>query len=423
MSITDTLLGEAYYYLKQYYGNSISIPTSIFIPVSLQQKLSQEEAEEAEINESVDKREPIGTQQPGENVLVNENGETIAEMSVTELPTVLSEKGTTASNILGSPSELGENQGKGTNKGAQPVISLANNPIQQNIKSPLPGGPLPGGPLPVAQRPVAQRPVDQRPGAQRPGAQLPVAQRPGGLPVSSKKSGAPLPGGLPVSSKMPGGPPVSSKKSGAPLPGGLPVSSKMPGDLPIGPSIGPSNLQPPIFPRIDEGEIQLPTINDCNENIKTLIKGGKIVEAFEAAYIMDPWPYECIKYILSIWPQDSINIKLKSGSTPLIEAVKLGDIRIVIGLIEKEPNINQSGDDGDTPIIHAARNGNTAILKLIHGQGGSLEQPTERNGDLKETVLMNAVKSGNLESVKYLIEQGVDIHEKTQNWIRNNAIK
>lgn len=323
MSITDTLLGEAYYYLKQYYGNSISIPTSIFIPVSLQQKLSQEEAEEAEINESVDKREPIGTQLPGADILVNEHGETIAKISVIELPTELSEKGTTESNILGSPSELGENQGKGTNKGAHPVISPANNPIQQ--KSPLPGGPS------------------------------------------------------------------------------------------IGPSIGPSNLQPKNSPRIDEGEIQLPTINDCNENIKKLINEDKIVEAFEEADRMEPRPDECIKYILSIWPQDSIN-KLVLESTPLIEAVKLGDIRIVIRLIDKKADITQSDYNGETPIIHAARNGNTTMMKVLIDRGANLEQRKAPNGDLKETVLMNAVKSGNLESVKYLIEEGkVKMDEKTQN--------
>ena len=339
MSITDTLLGEAYYYLKQYYGNSISKPDSIYIPVILEKKLSQEEAEEAEINESVDKREPIGTQPPGENVLVNEHGETIAEMSVTEVPTELSEEGTTLSKILGSSSELGENQGKGTNKG---VLSPSGGPPS--------GGPPSGDNSRGKSKTVAQRPVAQRPVAQ------PLAAQP----------------------------------------------------LAAQPSEGPQAGGP------QAGDPTSPSIDTCNENIKTLIKGGKIVEAFEDADIMEPRLDDCIKYILSIWPQDSINIKLNSGSTPLIEAVKLGDIHIVMGLIFKKPDINQSDYNGDTPIIHAARNGNTAILKLIHGQDGSLEQPTEGNGDLKETVLMNAVKSGNLDSVKYLIA-AVNINEKTQN--------
>jgi ankyrin repeat protein len=433
MSITDTLLGEAYYYLKQYYGNSISIPTSIVIPVSLQQKLSQEAAEEAEIDESVDEREPIGTQLQGENVLVNEHGETIAEMSVTELPTVLSQEGTTASNILGlSPESLSvKNQGKGANKGvlSPPAISPATIAIKKNMISPQTGGPPvisknSGDNSRGKSKTVAQPLVAQRPGGPLSGGPLSGGPPSGGPPVISKNSGdnsrgksktvAPPPGGPPPGGPLPVAKPAGGEPAGGPLPGAQQPGAQQPGGE-------PPQSQPP-----DEGEIQPLSDDTCNEDIKTLIKEGKIVEAFEAAYIMDSWPYQCIKYILSIWPEDSINNQLESGSTPLIEAVKLGDISIVIGLIEKGADITKSGDDGDTPIIHAARNGNTAILKLIHGQGGSLKQPTGgdddlketvlMNAELKETVLMNAVKSGNLESVKYLIEQGkVKMDEKTQN--------
>ena len=80
----NDVIGNAYYQLKNIFGDKVDPGSFVnFMPKDVLEKSNQYFPEE-QVEEKV-----VGTQAPGSNILVKD-GETIAKMTITELPTFLS---------------------------------------------------------------------------------------------------------------------------------------------------------------------------------------------------------------------------------------------------------------------------------------------------------------------------------------------
>ncbi|OUM65345.1 hypothetical protein PIROE2DRAFT_27305, partial [Piromyces sp. E2] len=57
------------------------------------------------------------------------------------------------------------------------------------------------------------------------------------------------------------------------------------------------------------------------------------------------------------------------GNTPLIEACRIGDWKIVNLLIENGVDVNKENKDGNTPLIEACNQGYNNIVNLLIENG------------------------------------------------------
>ena len=92
-----------------------------------------------------------------------------------------------------------------------------------------------------------------------------------------------------------------------------------------------------------------------------------------------------------------VKTKNDRDETALFVAVKMENVVIVSDLIEadKEGTLHMPDCDGNTPLIEAARRGNSAICKLLINKWVNL---SDQNNS-RETALMVAVQTGNIEIV------------------------
>ncbi len=110
---------------------------------------------------------------------------------------------------------------------------------------------------------------------------------------------------------------------------------------------------------------------------------------------------------IEIISKDEKNIIILSGdATPLIRAVKIGNLKAVKILVENGADINQGSKGDGSPLIEAAKLGHMPIVKYL------VEQKANVNihvvGD--ETPLIRAAWNGHLNIVKYLVEHGADVN-------------
>lgn len=134
-----------------------------------------------------------------------------------------------------------------------------------------------------------------------------------------------------------------------------------------------------------------------------------------------------------------VSVAGAAGDSPLIKAVKAGDIQAVRALIKSGADVNATSGDGSTPLLwaahgsradiarallaakatvdaandfgvtpllHAARVGDAAMVDLLL-KGGASPSRAHTEG---ETPLMAAARSGNLAATRLLIARGVDVN-------------
>jgi hypothetical protein len=70
-----------------------------------------------------------------------------------------------------------------------------------------------------------------------------------------------------------------------------------------------------------------------------------------------------------------------------------------------DPSEDENGVKNNTPLHYAAKVGNMDVIRLLIGEGASLEA----QNSIDETPLETAIRCGNLRSVKLLLQYTVDI--------------
>jgi ankyrin repeat protein len=92
-------------------------------------------------------------------------------------------------------------------------------------------------------------------------------------------------------------------------------------------------------------------------------------------------------------------------SRQFLAAVFLGDAARMRALLERHPRLSTQCDGrGDQPILHAARNGDTEIVRLLLDHGADPNTVNDRG----HTALYCAGGHGHLETLKLLLERGAD---------------
>lgn len=96
-------------------------------------------------------------------------------------------------------------------------------------------------------------------------------------------------------------------------------------------------------------------------------------------------------------------------SRQLLAAVFLGDVERLRSLLSRHPHLASTSDGrGDQPIHHAARNGDTSIVRVLIEQGADVNAETDRG----HTVLYCAGGHGHLGTLQLLLESGADCDAK-----------
>ncbi|CAF0726075.1 unnamed protein product [Brachionus calyciflorus] len=108
------------------------------------------------------------------------------------------------------------------------------------------------------------------------------------------------------------------------------------------------------------------------------------------------------------------NKKSSSGSTPLHYAIQNNHANIVRKLLETCKDIiviDQPNENGHTPLMEASSNGNLECVKILVECG--LANVNTYSAEFKETALTLASYKGHVDVVRYLLEKGADCEHKT----------
>ena len=100
------------------------------------------------------------------------------------------------------------------------------------------------------------------------------------------------------------------------------------------------------------------------------------------------------------------NAVIEGDGSPLIGAARSGNTRIAELLLERGADPNQPVEGDGSPLIAAAATGRLDQVALLVQRGADVNQAVE--GD--ENPLMNAAEQGRLDVVKFLVEHGADVH-------------
>jgi hypothetical protein len=95
--------------------------------------------------------------------------------------------------------------------------------------------------------------------------------------------------------------------------------------------------------------------------------------------------------------------------TALMKAVKNNDVALVKELIKQDVNVNELDANQDAPLIMAAYNGYTDIVKLLLEAGADV---TVVDPGMKATALHAAAYAGNAEAAKLLLEYEIDMDKQ-----------
>ncbi|XP_072504563.1 2-5A-dependent ribonuclease isoform X2 [Notamacropus eugenii] len=103
---------------------------------------------------------------------------------------------------------------------------------------------------------------------------------------------------------------------------------------------------------------------------------------------------------------DDVNVKVEGGWTPLHNAVKEGNKDIVQFLLEKGADPHIKKDNGATPFIVAGIVGNVELLKLFLSKGADINE-YDNHGF---TAFMEAAWYGHVEALEFLYENGAQVN-------------
>lgn len=90
------------------------------------------------------------------------------------------------------------------------------------------------------------------------------------------------------------------------------------------------------------------------------------------------------------------------GTTPLMHAAKLGDIRRLERLLREGTDVNTAAPDGSTALVYAASSGNPVAVEVLLKAGARARTPA--GGE----ALITAAAEGDRASLELLLKAGVD---------------
>ena len=105
------------------------------------------------------------------------------------------------------------------------------------------------------------------------------------------------------------------------------------------------------------------------------------------------------------------------GSTPLAEAVKLGDARLVKMLLDAGSGPEGTNDDGQTALMLAIKNGDLALAQMLVNAGANVNA-VEKVQDQTPLMWAASASQNSEEMVKLLISKGASVkaRAKSTDW-------
>ena len=101
-----------------------------------------------------------------------------------------------------------------------------------------------------------------------------------------------------------------------------------------------------------------------------------------------------------------VNVRTLDGSSALLLATRANQIDIAQALIAAGANVNQKNLIHDSPYLLAGASGRNEILQLLLAHGTDLKSTNRYGG----TALIPACERGHVETVRLLIAAGVDLN-------------
>ena len=83
---------------------------------------------------------------------------------------------------------------------------------------------------------------------------------------------------------------------------------------------------------------------------------------------------------------------------------------MVVTLLDAGASIEETNENGHTPLMEAASAGHVGVAKILLDRGAGINT---HSNEFKESALTLACYKGHLEMVKFLLEAGADQEHKT----------
>ena len=116
-----------------------------------------------------------------------------------------------------------------------------------------------------------------------------------------------------------------------------------------------------------------------------------------------------VRWAPDVWVDpSSIDAPTRSGETPLISAVTIGDEELVQLMLQRGASVEARCADQITPLMHAVNHGYLPILELLLKNGAQIDSTTAG-----WTALHRAADMVNVSMVKLLLARGADIEERS----------
>ena len=96
------------------------------------------------------------------------------------------------------------------------------------------------------------------------------------------------------------------------------------------------------------------------------------------------------------------------GHTPLMRAARDGNTERVKELIDQGVDINRRDDNGRTALVFAVINTHYETMKVLLEYGADVNAKSNKGG----TALMAAASAGDLRMVQALLDKGADVHAR-----------
>ena len=116
-----------------------------------------------------------------------------------------------------------------------------------------------------------------------------------------------------------------------------------------------------------------------------------------------------VRWAPDVWVDpSSIDAPTRSGETPLVSAITIGDEELVQLMLQRGASVEARCADQITPLMHAVNHGYLPILELLLRNGAQVDSKTAG-----WTALHRAADMVNVSMVKLLLAKGADIEERS----------